>query len=323
MSSPGISIERLAALFPFSVAFDRDLRILQVGASLASVGTKMGPGRPMTECFRILRPDLPFTLETIKANLRSIFVVEQVGGGLQLRGQMVWLEPDGPGLLLASPWIQDVTDLARFGLSIDDFAIHDATPDYLFLLQGKNTALQDAKALSERLTQQRTELRHTVDALTEAAIQHQRAKAALASNEANLRAILDTAADGILTIDDRGTIKTFNAAASRMFGWSAEEVTGQNVSVLAAPPHRDAHDAYLARHLETGESRIIGIGREVEGVRKDGSRFPLHLSVSGVTTSEGRSFTGILRDLVHASEPGTAAAQPVPSRLRMSPSPRV
>ena len=94
-----------------------------------------------------------------------------------------------------------------------------------------------------------------------------------------LQSIFDSAVDGIIVIDARGLIKVFNPAAERLFGYSAEEVLDQNVKVLMPSPDFEQHDRYLTNYLETGVPRIIGTGREVRGRRKDGSTFPLHLSV--------------------------------------------
>lgn len=112
-----------------------------------------------------------------------------------------------------------------------------------------------------------------------------------------LKAIIDTVVDGIIAIDSRGAIRSFNPAAERIFGYRAEEVIGENVSLLMPEPDRSRHDAYVARYLTTGERRIIGIGREVEGLRKDGSRFPLELAVSEMRVGGEQWFTGITRDI--------------------------
>lgn len=117
----------------------------------------------------------------------------------------------------------------------------------------------------------------------------------LRGNEERLQAILDTAMDGIITIDHNGIIRSANAAAERMFGYSAVEMIGQSVNMLMSSPHREMHDRYLARYLETGERHIIGTGREVEARRKDGSIFPADLAVSEI--KHLKLFTGIHRDL--------------------------
>jgi two-component system CheB/CheR fusion protein len=116
-------------------------------------------------------------------------------------------------------------------------------------------------------------------------------------SEYRLRTIINTAVDAIITIDEHGTIGSVNPAAERMFGYPAAEMIGQNVGMLMPPPYREEHDGYLARYLRTGEKRIIGIGREVRGRRKDGSTFPVDLSVSEWHDRIARQFSGVLRDL--------------------------
>jgi len=112
------------------------------------------------------------------------------------------------------------------------------------------------------------------------------------------QAILDTAIDGIVSIDERGIVRTLNPACERLFGYAAEEVIGRNVNMLMPAPYGEEHDGYLRRYRETGERRIIGIGREVAGRRKDGSEFPLYLSVGEWVDDDGsRLFVGVLRDI--------------------------
>jgi PAS domain S-box-containing protein len=112
-----------------------------------------------------------------------------------------------------------------------------------------------------------------------------------------LQSILDSAVDGIIVIDARGVIKVFNSGAERLFGYSAEEMLDQNVKVLMPSPDFEQHDRYIASYLETGVPRIIGTGREVRGRRKDGSTFPVHLSVGQMDLDGQPAFTGILHDL--------------------------
>ncbi|HEX6979500.1 MAG TPA: PAS domain S-box protein [Alphaproteobacteria bacterium] len=119
----------------------------------------------------------------------------------------------------------------------------------------------------------------------------------LQQREAHLRSIIETAPDALIVIDERGLIDSFSPAAERLFGYTAAEVLGRNVSMLMPSPHRELHDAYIRRYLETGERRIIGIGRVVVGLRKDGSTFPIELAVGEVNSGGRRQFTGFVRDL--------------------------
>jgi len=111
------------------------------------------------------------------------------------------------------------------------------------------------------------------------------------------RSIIESAVDGIVLIDTRGRIEAFNPGAERLFGYTEAEVLGKNVSMLMPSPYREEHDGYLERYLNTGDARIIGIGREVSGMRRDGSVFPLHLSVGEMVVAGERKFTGIVHDL--------------------------
>jgi len=115
--------------------------------------------------------------------------------------------------------------------------------------------------------------------------------------QAQLQSILDTVPEAMIVIDDRGIMRSFSMTAEQLFGWSANEVIGKNVSILMPTPYRHEHDAYLRRYLTTGERRIIGIGRIVVGERKDGSTFPMELAVGEAQVGTDRFFTGFVRDL--------------------------
>jgi two-component system sensor kinase FixL len=121
---------------------------------------------------------------------------------------------------------------------------------------------------------------------------------ALRKSEERVRSIVESAVDAIIVIDDRGAIQAFNPSAERLFGYRIDEVLGRNVNMLMPSPDRERHDGYLHHYLTTGEQKIIGIGREVTALRKDGTTFPVHLSVGEMKSEDGkRSFTGILHDL--------------------------
>ena len=119
----------------------------------------------------------------------------------------------------------------------------------------------------------------------------------LIAQQAHLRSILETVPDAMVVIDSRGRIQSFSTAAERLFGYSAEEVIGENVNMLMPAPYRENHDGYLERYLRSGERRIIGVGRVVVGRRKDGSTFPMELSVGEMQSGASRFFTGFVRDL--------------------------
>jgi two-component system sensor kinase FixL len=123
------------------------------------------------------------------------------------------------------------------------------------------------------------------------------AETELRRSEALLRSIIEAAPDAVIVINEQGIIETFSPTAERLFGYAAAEIIGSNVSRLMPSPHREAHDSYLQRYLRTGERRIIGIGRVVVGMRKDGSVFPMELAVGELDAVGRRRFTGFVRDL--------------------------
>jgi two-component system sensor kinase FixL len=136
--------------------------------------------------------------------------------------------------------------------------------------------------------------------------------------EAHLQSILETVPDAMIVIDERGGVQSFSAAAERLFGWSAQEIAGQNIRVLMPSPYREAHDRYLERYLTTGERRIIGTGRVVVGERKDGSTFPMELSVGEMRSETGRYFTGFVRDLTERQQTETRLQELQSELIHMS-----
>jgi two-component system, LuxR family, sensor kinase FixL len=129
-----------------------------------------------------------------------------------------------------------------------------------------------------------------------------RAERSLKARERHLRSILETVPDAMIVIDEQGIMQSFSLAAERLFGYAAAEAIGQNVSILMPEPDRSRHDGYLDRYRRTGERRIIGIGRVVTGRRKDGSTFPMHLSIGEMRSGDERHFTGFARDLTERNE---------------------
>ncbi|MBL8577232.1 MAG: PAS domain S-box protein [Mesorhizobium sp.] len=129
-----------------------------------------------------------------------------------------------------------------------------------------------------------------------------KARARAAAREAHLKSILATVPDAMIVIDSRGAIQSFSAAAEKLFGCTAGDIMGRNIKLLMPSPYRDRHDGYLDRYASTGEKRIIGIGRIAVGQRKDGSTFPMELSVGEMHSGGERFFTGFIRDLSERQE---------------------
>ena len=131
---------------------------------------------------------------------------------------------------------------------------------------------------------------------------HGLSASSLTDTESRIRAILETAVEAIISIDDRGIIESINPAAEKIFGYRAVELCGNNISLLMPSPFREEHDTYIANYLATGNARIIGIGREIQGMRKDGTVFPMELSVSEVRLAKSRMFTGFVRDITERKQ---------------------
>lgn len=134
----------------------------------------------------------------------------------------------------------------------------------------------------------------------------------LRTSEATLRAVIETAVDGVIIIDPQGLIQIYNSACQRLFGYGPGDVIGRNIRMLMPAPYREEHDGYIANYHRTGTRKIIGIGREVVGQRKDGSTFPMELSVGEAVAAGKKVFVGIIRDIserIEAMEAVSSAKQ--------------
>jgi two-component system sensor kinase FixL len=168
--------------------------------------------------------------------------------------------------------IEDVTEIVR---------LKNKTAEIDALTREQQRILRELRAANDELAASQRELK---------------------GREAFLRCIVTTFPDAIVVIDDKGFIQSFNGNAERLFGFTGREVLAHNVSMLMPAPHRQDHDGYLARYLATGERRMIGMGRVVVGQRKDGSTFPMALSVGEVLLEGHRQFIGFVRDLTEHHE---------------------
>lgn len=195
-------------------------------------------------------------------------ILRQLSESGQWHGEIHYRRSDGSPIPVLSLWV----------------AVREDQGQPLVVVQDNNdlTARHNAERI---LKEYNARLEETVAQRT----------AEVTEREHRLSTILSTAADAIITIDQRGTIESVNAAALRMFGYSAEELIGQNVKILMPTPYSVEHDEYITSYLRTGIGKIIGIGREVVARRKDGSVFPVDLAVSEM--DHLKKFTGILRDI--------------------------
>lgn len=142
--------------------------------------------------------------------------------------------------------------------------------------------------------------------------ERKQAEEALRSSEATMRAVIETAVDGVIIIDAKARIRIYNPACEKLFGYGPADVLGKNVRMLMPQPYRDEHDGYVSNYQNTGVRKIIGIGREVVGQRKDGTTFPMELSVGEAVANGEKVFVGIIRDITErqqAAEAVTAAVQ--------------
>jgi len=157
-------------------------------------------------------------------------------------------------------------------------------------------------ALQDRLQAEITEREQLEAAFRRTLAAASEAQTALMEREMHLRSVLDTVPDAMIVIDSQARMQSFSATAERLFGYSRQEAVGQNVSILMPLPYREQHDGHLERYFATGEKRVIGRGRVMVGLRKDGSTFPMELSVGEMVSGGNRSFTGFVRDLTEREE---------------------
>jgi PAS domain S-box-containing protein len=177
---------------------------------------------------------------------------------------------------------------------------HDAA--LAALEQRLSSRTGELAALQDRLQAEITERERVEAAFRRTLAAASEAQTALMEREMHLRSVLDTVPDAMIVIDSQARMQSFSATAERLFGYSRQEAIGQNVSLLMPSPYREQHDGHLERYFQTGEKRVIGRGRVMVGLRKDGSTFPMELSVGEMVSGGKRSFTGFVRDLTEREE---------------------
>ncbi|MEX2602154.1 MAG: PAS domain S-box protein [Balneolaceae bacterium] len=215
---------------------------------------------------------------------------------------MELLRDDFYSMVILSDCAPETLEFARklhaetFGNRIAVIAILDQ--DHIERFQDVLSAGVDQCIIESLYDEQRLDIRLSfAEKLARNTVDRNIIEQKLRESESRYRGILETTVDAIISISNRGEIRTFNKAAERLFQYKVSEVVGKNVKILMPEPYKREHDDYINNYLETGHRKIIGIGREVTGRRKDGSTFPMYLAVSEVKLRDQRIFTGIVRDI--------------------------
>ncbi len=159
--SIGLEPQAFAHVFPFHLAIDQRMEIVQAGEVTQRICPALTKGSQLEQHFRIARPKISMSFDAMRTELQSVFLFEALQGGLQLKGQMLHLEADEVLLFLCSPWVIELHVLEQLGLNLNDFATHDSIVDFIFLMQAQQAALSDAKNLTDKLSRQRAQLRES------------------------------------------------------------------------------------------------------------------------------------------------------------------
>ncbi len=265
--------------------------------------------------------DVAFDGESGLAMLRErpydiIIVDNEMPGkdGIEVLHTLVAWNSQSPTVMVTGQGDQALA-VEAMKLGAGDYVVKDVEGNYLSLLptvierllrqqrladeklQAEEALRTTLQELETRVEERTADLQHTNARLREEIAERTRMARALRQSEARNRSIVETAVDGIITISEDGVIESFNSAAESIFGYTADEVIGQNVTILMPQPYKHEHDKYLARYRRTGEPQIIGNGREVVGQRKDGTTFPMDLAVGEMQVGDRHMFTGIVRDI--------------------------
>ena len=272
-SNPSLDNEQFAALFPFFLQFDRDLRILDAGPSLRKACPDVIPGKLLPKLFSLERPRIPLTAESLAAAQGSLFLLKHLGSGFCLRAQLWVNAPGGSFFLLGSPWIRQPGALAEWNLALADFAIHDSTPELVQSSVSHQLALDDLRRLTAKLQTQRTELRQALESIREG------------DNERQLLArIVSRSADAVAVTDPSGKTEWVNASFTRLTGYSIDEMRGIDPVLALRGSKTDAGKlADLSAALRAGRPFQCLLG----SYRKDGQFFWNDLDLQPVSADDG------------------------------------
>jgi two-component system, sensor histidine kinase and response regulator len=264
--------EQAAALFPFHIVFDRTMRAVQVGPSLAKLSLGVGAGADLRDHLELERPNIPFDADSICANLQILFLLKARDSSLRLRGQMLPLA-NGQIVYLCSPWIPEPGALRSLGLHLPDFSLHDSMPELVHVVQSQRLAMDDLQRLTEKLRTQRQSLREANDRL--------KVREAESSRLAMIAARTENC---VIVTDAMGRIEWVNESFIRLTEYTLDEVRGRSPgSILQGPATDPRTVAYMRQRIQTGE----GFQCEVVNYSKSGKRYWLSIEVQPITDEAG------------------------------------
>lgn len=310
---PGLLSIALSALVSDWFYFE-PLQSLRLENPIAFVGFPVAAGLIFVAIQAMHRAQrkLSQTHDTLDTTLRSI------GDGVivtDARGRVTFLNPEGErltGWSMAGALSRPLTEVFQIVHEVTRAEVEN--PVFRAMREGAVTGLANHTLLLNKTGSERSiddsaaPIRDSEGQVVGSVLvfrdvtRRRQSETILQRAEEHSRSVVDNVLDGIIAIDDSGRIRSFNRAAESLFGYGADEVIGQNVKMLMPEPYHSEHDGYVHNYLKTGTAKIIGIGREVVGRRKDGSTFPMELAVSEFTVANARYFTGIVRDLTERNQ---------------------
>jgi PAS domain S-box-containing protein len=267
-----VHLQLPSSAFPFYFRLDRTLKFIEFGQALPRVVPDLLLGQQLKALIHQLRPSTPIEnvwSSTPEMQARTLYIFKVLSNNLLLRGQVLFDENSDSLLFLGFPWLNDPEQLHTYGLSLNDFAVHDASTDLLQLIQDLKTSLQESREIATQFQKQR----------------------------ALLQNILKTAPDAIITSNSKGYIESFNPAAQAMFGWDEYEVLGKDVAILTAAPSTSSHNESLASASQRAFTPPFNRRREVIARRRNNEEFPAEISLSSLQVGDEIHFTAIVRDI--------------------------
>lgn len=281
----GLPPEQFAAAFPFHLALDRNLSLIQAGSTVRRICPDLQPGADLAQVFGAIRPEGQITPQWILEHSLRFFLLEHRATGLQLRGEFMFLAGEDRFLFLGSPWFLDTSEIAERGLGFEDFAIHDPVVDMLQVFQASKVALADAKKLAAKLTAQRAELR--------AANERLRQQEAETRKLALIAARTDNA---VVLTDAAGLTVWVNEGFTRLTGYTLEEMLGKKPGSVLQGRGTDAETVRrIGERIRKGE----GFSEEILNYGKDGLSYWLAVEVQPIHDEAGRltNFMAIETDI--------------------------